>query len=311
MAGSKRAEKNSSLKKYIVADKYAGMTVDVYVKDVMQESARKRQKLFFNKGIYVNGKAAHSKRVLNAGDMVAVRQFKDSSYGVTPEDRPVDVLYEDKDLLVVNKPAGMLVHPAGQTTSGTLANYLAMYFKKKGQVVTIRAIHRLDRDTAGCVLVAKSGKIQTELEEMLAAGQIHRGYEAVVEGTDIENKYPDGIIDAKIGKDIYHANSRMVTDKGQRAVTHFQVLAKSDKFSHLALQLETGRTHQIRVHLAYAGKPVLGDAMYGQGRGKGEKQALHAVSIEFTHPVTGEAIKVKAPRPKAWEKYINIFKRCN
>ena len=137
----KRREKNSSLKKYIVAARYDGMELEQYLKEVMSVSARQRQKLFFSRGVYVNGSSAHTKRLLKAGDMVAIRQFKDTGYGVVPEEGAVEVLYEDNEVIVLNKPAGMLVHPAGQTGSGTLANYLAHYFKVKGQMVTIRPLH--------------------------------------------------------------------------------------------------------------------------------------------------------------------------
>lgn len=307
---SKNREKNSSLKKYIVADRYAGMLLDEYVKTVMGESSRKRQKLFFSKGVYVNGRAAHTRRILKAGDMVAIRQFKDSSYGVTAEQGPIEVLYEDSDLIVLNKPAGMLVHPAGQTTSGTLANYLAGYFKEKKQMVTIRALHRLDRDTTGCVLFAKSGQAQTVLEKQLSSGQIHRSYEAIIcgSGEALQQAYPDGTINAPIAKDPFKPNRRVVAKNGQSAITHFTVVQSGQEHSLLTLQLETGRTHQIRVHLAHAGYPVLGDKMYGRADKNIARQALHAVSLELKHPTTGERVQIVAPRPEDMDAVIANIK---
>lgn len=303
---NRKAERNSSLKKYIVAERYDGMVLEEYLKAVMEVSSRQRQKLFFSKGVYVNGTAAHTKRSLKAGDMVAIRQFKDSSYGVEAQEGELQVLYEDNDLIVLNKPAGMLVHPAGQTRNGTLANYLAGYFKAKGKVVTIRAIHRLDRDTTGCVLFAKSGTAQTKLEQMLAAGEIHRSYEAVIcgSGAALQQKYPAGTIDLPIGKDPFRGNRRIVAENGQRAVTHFQVVQSGDGYSHLVLQLETGRTHQIRVHLAHVGFPVLGDRMYGRASSMIKRQALHAASLSFKHPISGDMLEIKAGKPGDWPQEV-------
>ena len=299
--------KNSSLKKYIVADRYDGMALEEYLKTVMEVSARQRQKLFFSRGVYVNGVSAHTKRALKAGDMVAIRQFKDTSYGVTPEEGNLDIIYEDNDVIVVNKPAGILVHPAGRTESGTLANYLAGYFKQKKQIVTIRPVHRLDRDTTGCVLFAKSGKLQTTLEKMLAEGKVHRSYEAVIvgAGSKLAEECPQGIIEAPIAKDVFRPNRRVVALGGQRAVTHFQVLKEGQSFSLLSLWLETGRTHQIRVHLAHSGYPVVGDKMYGRADKSLGRQALHAAALEFIHPLTGEKLKLRAKRPEDFQHLVD------
>lgn len=300
--------KNSSLRKYIVADRYEGMELDAYVKDVMGVSARQRQKLFYSKGVYVNGTSAHTRRLLKAGDMVAVRQFKDTSYGVVPQAGPVDVLYEDADIIVVNKATGMLVHPAGRTTEGTLANYLAGYFKSQGTVVTIRAIHRLDRDTTGCVLFAKSGAVQAKLEKMLAEGKVHREYWAVVCGDarGLAEEYPQGRIELPIGRDAFSPNRRVVCQDGQQAITHFLVKKASEQLSLLELRLETGRTHQIRVHLSHCRYPVLGDRMYGRASRLIGRQALHAAILELVHPVSGEEIRVEAPMP---EELASIVER--
>lgn len=299
-----KAERNSSLKKYIVADRYDGMVLEDYLKSVMEVSSRQRQKLFFSKGVYVNGVAAHTKRSLKAGDMVAIRQFKDSSYGVEAQEGTVQVLYEDSDLIVLNKPAGILVHPAGQTKNGTLANYLAGYFKAQGKVVTIRAIHRLDRDTTGCVLFAKNGAAQTRLEQLLAAGEIHRIYQAVIcgEADVLQAEYPEGVIDLPIAKDPFKGNRRIVSQQGQRAVTHFQVISSGARYSVLSLQLETGRTHQIRVHLAHVGFPVLGDKMYGKASSLLNRQALHGAKLAFKHPMSGAELMIEAPVPADWPK---------
>ena len=302
----KARAKNSSLKKYIVADRYDGMALEEYLKKVMEVSARQRQKLFFSRGVYVNGTSAHTKRLLKAGDMVAVRQFKDNNYGVTPESGAIDIIYEDNDIIVLNKSAGILVHPAGRTESGTLANYLAGYFKQKKQIVTIRPLHRLDRDTTGCILFAKSGKVQTVLEKMLAAGKIHRGYEAVIvgDGRQLLQDFPEGIIDAPIAKDVFRPNRRVVSAGGQRAVTHFRLEKTGARLSLLSLWLETGRTHQIRVHLAHSGYPVVGDKLYGRADSQIARQALHAATLELLHPMTGEKLELSAQRPEDFAQLV-------
>lgn len=292
--------KNSTLQRYTVEDNYAGLTLEVYLKEVLNISSRQRQKLFFSKCVFVNGRAAHSKRILRTGETIGVRHFKDNNYGVVPQEGLVEVLYEDKYLIVVNKPAGILVHPTGQTESGTLANYLAWYFKQKKEVITIRPLHRLDRDTSGCVLFAKTAEAQTKLELLLKQGEIHRCYEAVVCGNanTLKQAFPSGILDFPIEKDPFSPNRRRVGVKGQRAITKFNILAQKENYSLLALELETGRTHQIRVHMAHVGYPVLGDKMYGRASRLIKRQALHAVTLSFRHPETGVVVATTAPRPE-------------
>lgn len=287
----------SALKKYIVADKYGDMSVEDYLKSVMKVSSRHRQRLFRSRNVFVNGRPIHSKQRVKGGDLVAIRLFADASYGVTPQIGPVEVLYEDEAVIVLNKPANMLVHPAGQTDRFTLANYLAGYFQAKGQIITIRPLHRLDRDTTGCVLFAKKPEYQTKLEAQLKAHTLHRFYKALVMGQGIMEEYPDGILEGNIAKVPGQPNRRRVEDKGQPAVTHFKLVEEFGPFTLLELWLETGRTHQIRVHMDYAGHPVLGDKMYGTPSRLINRQALHASAIQFQHPVTGQMVEVSAPLP--------------
>lgn len=301
-------QSNSGLKKYIVAEKYNAMTVDDYLKSVMKLSSRNRQSLLRAKGVFVNGRPVHSKRILKAGDMVAVRQLIDDSYGVTPQNGDIHVLYEDDAVIVLNKPAGQLVHPAGKTTEDTLANYLAGYFRSKGQMVTIRPIHRLDRDTTGCVLFAKKAEYQRSLENQLQEGKLHRRYAAITAGTGLAAKAEKGVIDMPIGQVPGQPNRRQVTENGKKAVTHIRV-AESYSFNELSeLWLETGRTHQIRVHLAALGHPVLGDRMYGLPSRLINRQALHALDISFVHPATGKEIHVESSLPDDMQIVINKIK---
>jgi len=302
--------KNSILKKCTVEAAHAGMTLETYLKEVLKVAARKRQKLFFSKTVYLNGRSAHSKHTVKAGDTVGIREFIDTNYGVTPEKATVEVLYEDAEIIVLNKPAGILVHPTGQTKGGTLANHLAYYFKQKREMVTIRPLHRLDRDTTGCVLFAKSAKTQNLLEQAMAAGEIHRHYEALVasNGKRLEQLCPEGRINLPIGRDPFKPNQRRVTDKGQAAVTCFKVIETLKDKLLLELELETGRTHQIRVHFSYLGFPVVGDKMYGTASRLLKRQALHAKYLEFKHPITGASVVVNAPRPHDLENAIKLSK---
>lgn len=302
--------KNSILKKYTVTEAQNGLTLESYLKDILKFSVRARQKLFFSKTVYLNGKSSHSKHTVKAGDTIGVREFLDMNYGVTPEKADIEVLYEDADVIVLNKPAGILVHPTGQTKTGTLANHLAYYFQQKKEVVTIRPLHRLDRDTTGCVLFAKSAKAQAILEKELAEGDIHRSYEALVSGSSekLMQLYPDGCINLPIGRHPSKPNQRIVTEKGQTAITCFKISEDLGTHLLLALELKTGKTHQIRVHLSHIGFPVLGDKMYGSASKLIKHQALHAKYLEFKQPVTGKNIKVEASRPKEFINAINIIK---
>ena len=273
----------------------AGITLEEYLKQELKLSARSRQRLFHGHGILVNGKSAYSKRILKADDRVSVRQQGDSTYGLNPEAGHVEVLYEDSTVIVLNKPAGMMVHPAGQTASGTLANYLAGYFSQKGQIIRIRPLHRLDRDTSGCVLFAKSAAVQQALEKQLENGKMHRVYQVLVEGKLEESC---GTLDYPIGRVRQRPNRRQVMENGQRAVTHYSVMEQRGEYSLLEVRLETGRTHQIRVHFAYIGHPVLGDRMYGRRSHLINRQALHASGLELIHPETGKTLQVEAPLPE-------------
>lgn len=286
------------MNKYTINKEFEGITLEEYLKNKLEISARNRQKLFHSSGVMVNGKKAFSKRILKENDVVSVKVQRDKDYGVIPEKGNVEIIYEDDYVIALNKPAGILVHPAGQTTKGTLANYLAGYFQEKKQIITIRPLHRLDRDTSGIVLFAKSAEIQKKLTEAFAENKIHRQYIALVTG---ELKEKEGRIEAPIGKDKRNPNRRKISADGQRAITNYKLLKtveiNSEKISLAELRLETGRTHQIRVHMAHLGNPVLGDKMYGRISRFIKRQALHASEMKFVNPIIDKIIKITAPIP--------------
>lgn len=286
---------NTMRSSYTILPDHTGLTVEQYIKQILQISGRMIQKLTRQKGISLNGKPVFLKRKLQSGDTLTIQLPADRDYGVQPEAGPVEVLYEDACLLVINKPARQLVHPAGRTTTGTLANFLAYRLQQQGRTGTIRPVHRLDRDTSGCVIVAKDARSQALLEQQLRDRTLTRSYQALV--TDpIEP--PVGTIDAPIGPHPTLANRRAVNPQGETAVTHYRTLRSFSTTSLLELTLDTGRTHQIRVHLAHRGHPVVGDGMYGSRSPWIARQALHASAVRFRSPLDNREISVEAPLPK-------------
>lgn len=309
-----------SYRTYSINSENQGLTVELYLKDILQYSGRKIQRLTRLHGIQLNKKKVFLQKKVKAGDVLHVLVLEDQSYGVLPEEGSVEILYEDTQVIVLNKPSNMLVHPTGQTSKGTLANYLAYAFQQRGEVFTIRPLHRLDRDTSGCVIFAKDAQTQSILEQQLHTGTFKRIYYAIVEGA-LEPQ--EGMIDAAIGAHPSKPNRRAVTEQGEKAITYYRTLKswqikkyqtkglKNEElppeelpnqrsvkeYSLLELSLETGRTHQIRVHLAHILRPIIGDKMYGRGSCLIGRQALHAESVSFVHTKGGQEITVRAPMP--------------
>lgn len=280
------------------------MTIEIYLKQVLQYSGRKLQKLTRQKGILLNGKPAFLQKNLKLGDVLSIKQLEDNSYGVVPEEGLVDILYEDKYMLVLNKPSYQLVHPSGQTANGTLANHLAHDLQQRNIRTAIRPLHRLDRNTSGCIIFAKDAQSQSFLEQQLKAKTIERTYMALVKGV-VESD--SGRIDAPIGKHPTRANRRAVRENGDAAITDYKTIARYEDASLLELKLLTGRTHQIRVHLAHIGHPILGDGMYGIRSRVIGRQALHAVSIAFKELEAQQKITVEAPLPKDFQEALAFF----
>ncbi|MBP2663547.1 MAG: rluD 1 [Firmicutes bacterium] len=290
-----------SFQTYKIPSEQAGLTVENYLKQILHLSGRKIQKLTRQKGIFLNGKPVFLQRQLKANDSLRVLVLEDESYGVQPEPGIIEILYEDAYLLVLNKPPYQLVHPTGQTTSGTLANHLAYHLAEQGVVSTVRAVHRLDRETSGCVIFAKDARSQTLLEQQLKDRTLKRRYQALVNGT-VEP--PSGTIDAPIGPHSRLPNRRAINPQGEAAITHYQTIRSFSGTSLLELTLDTGRTHQIRVHLAHLGYPILGDKMYGVRSPLISRQALHAASVSFDHLGNKQSVTVTAPLPTDFARMI-------
>lgn len=293
-----------SFQTHKITPDHSGLTIENYLKQVLHYSGRKIQKLTRQKGIYLNGKAAFLQKPLKPQDTLRVLVIEDSAYGVQPEPGQIEILYEDDYLLVLNKPPYQLVHPAGRTTSGTLANYLACHLAGRGIVSTIRAVHRLDRDTSGCIICAKDARSQFLLEQQLQARVLKRTYWALVTGSIAP---PAGIINAPLGPHPGLANRRTVSPTGETAVTHYRTLRSFSGAALLELMLDTGRTHQIRVHLAHLGHPVIGDRMYGVRSPLMPRQALHAAAVTFERLEDNRQMTVQAPLPADFTRALQAF----
>jgi 23S rRNA pseudouridine1911/1915/1917 synthase len=222
---------------------------------------------------------------------------------IMPEDLPLDIRYEDEWLLVINKPAGQLVHPTTKESSGTVGNALMYYFTAKGEAHAFHPVHRLDRDTSGLLLIAKEPQIQYQLSPK-GCKNFKREYQAIIEGPLTP---PDGLIDAPIARALPSIILRKVSPEGQSARTHYHTIKQGHSLSLIELELDTGRTHQIRVHMAHLGHPLLGDDLYGGNMDYIERQALHAFRLSFKHPMTGENLVITAPPPADFLRIIADF----
>jgi len=304
----RRLTNMKSFATYKVLKEHEGLTLEEYLKTILQYSGRKIQKLTRQKGILLNGKKVFLQRKVKSNDVLRVLMAQDMAYGVEPEEGSVEILYEDDYMLVLNKPAYQLVHPTGQTTKGTLANYLAYHLQQQGIVTTIRPIHRLDRETSGCVIFAKDDRSQFILEQQLKDRTLKRVYWALVKGIVHP---PSATIDVPIGFHPTMANRRAVREKGDPAITHYHTLHNFSETSLIELRLDTGRTHQIRVHLAHIGYPLLGDGMYGIRTSWLTRQALHASSVSFNHIKDQHEITVQAPLPPDLTRAIDFCRSEN
>lgn len=260
--------------------------------------------------ILVNGKAVKAKYAVKAGDIITYEVPEEEILEYVAEDIPLDIVYEDEDVAVVNKPQGMVVHPSAGHTRGTLVNALMYHIKDLSSingVVRPGIVHRIDKDTSGLLMVAKNDIAHNALAEELKAQKSLRKYLAIVHGNLPNDR---GMIEAPIGRSEKDRKKQAVTAKGKPAVTRFQVLERFGDYTLVELTLETGRTHQIRVHMAYIGHPVAGDEAYGPRKTlKGHGQFLHAQTLGFTHPRTGELVQFTAPVPAIFQETLEQLRK--
>ncbi|MDR0266519.1 RluA family pseudouridine synthase [Paenibacillus sp.] len=304
----------TEIREWVIDQAYAKDRIDKYITESWEdEVSRSQVQLWITSGhVKVNGKAVKANYKLAAGDQLEVTVPEPSAVEIIPEDIPLDVAYEDRDVIVVNKPRGMVVHPAPGHSSGTLVNALMYHCKDLSGIngeLRPGIVHRIDKDTSGLLMAAKNDKAHASLAAQLKDHSVTRKYVALVQGNV---SHDQGTVDAPIGRDPQDRKMFTVTDKNSKhSVTHFIVLERFGDYSLLELQLETGRTHQIRVHMKFIGHPLVGDPVYGRSKGiKMNGQALHAKVLGFVHPSSGEYMEFTAPIPADMEELLtNLHSR--
>ena len=310
------------MEEYIVTEAEAGMRLDAYLAAVSALSRSAAVREIESGHVTVGGVLRDKKFLLSAGNAVSLALPEVVPYEVRPECIPLDIVYEDGDLLVINKPKGMVVHPAAGNESGTLVNALLYYCGDSlsgiGGVARPGIVHRIDKDTSGLLVVAKNDFAHRALSAQLEDHSLYREYRALVQGGFSDDK---GTIDAPIGRHpVDRKKMAVIRDDrhaAKPAVTHYTVLARYGAITELSLRLETGRTHQIRVHMSHLGHPLLGDTVYGGGKTPFEKkhaplfegQTLHAERISFIHPTSGERVSFSSPLPPSFLRLLSILQK--
>ena len=292
----------------IIVEENEGLRIDRYLASELDISRSKIQKLIEEEKVFVNGKVVPSSYAVKIDDKIEVQDDLDYNIKVEAEDIPIDIVYEDDDLLIINKESGMVVHPAPGHYHGTLVNALLyLYPLNSGEKERPGIVHRLDKDTSGLMVVAKNEWTHEKLSEMISTKLVERKYLAIVKGVI---KHDTGEIDAPIGRDSHNRQKMAVTDvHGKDAITHFKVLEKLNNSTYIECKLDTGRTHQIRVHMAYIGHPVLNDPLYGRGNCSEFGQMLHSYSIRFNHPRTNKELFFTVDPPKEFQKKLEELRK--
>lgn len=290
-----------------------GARLDAAVSTLTSISRSRAATLISEGNVYLNGKAAQKSAKLCAGDKISVNLPEAKPYCAEPQNIPLDILYEDGDLLVVNKPKGMVVHPAAGNYEGTLVNAVLYHCGDSlsgiGGVMRPGILHRIDKNTSGLLLVAKNDEAHNSLASQIKAHTLTREYEAVVYGNIKEDK---GEINAPIGRHPVKRKQMAVTDKNSKyAVTRFEVLERFGDFTHVRCRLLTGRTHQIRVHMSYIGHPLAGDDVYGPKKviKRLSGQCLHARTIGFIHPRTGKEMIFNSDLPDYFKSFLEVCRK--
>ncbi len=307
----------------VVEDEDSGTRLDVFLADQLTEISRSRvQKLISQDQVVLNGQICRSKKeLIQEGDRLQISIPDVEPLNLQPENIPLEVLYEDTELLIVNKPAGLVVHPAPGHSGGTLVNALLWHCRSESGQSTLSGIggvqrpgivHRLDKDTTGAIAIAKSDLAHTHLQNQFQEKTARREYLGVVFGSP---KADSGTIDAPICRHPIDRQKMAIareSDNGRPAVTHWQIKERLGNYSVINFELETGRTHQIRVHTAAIGHPIVGDSVYGAGRSVGVNlpgQALHAWRLRLHHPVTGELVEAIADPPTTFTTLVEVLRK--
>ena len=293
-----------------ITENQAGERIDRFLADSQDLTRSFLQKILKEGEVIVNGKSVKANYKLRKGDRIEFEIPEAVEPDIVAEDIPLSILYEDADVLVVDKPKGMVVHPAAGHYSRTLVNAVMYHCKEElsgiNGVLRPGIVHRIDRDTTGSIIICKNDMAHNEIARQLKEHSINRRYRAIVTGV---LKDEEGTIEGAIGRDKKDRKKMAITADGKPAVTHYRVLQRFKHYTYVECVLETGRTHQIRVHMASIGHPLLGDEVYGRrsDKYKCEGQCLHAMTLGFHHPRTGEYIEVNAPLPPYFEHLLAVL----
>ena len=300
------------MKKEILVENDMQKRIDSFLTENTDYSRTAIQRLIDEDKIKVNGKKEKSSYKVQYGDKIEIEEEPAKEIELKAQDIPIEILFEDNDIIVVNKPKGMVVHPANGNPDGTLVNAIMSICKDSlsgiGGEIRPGIVHRLDKNTSGAIIIAKNDKAHINLSEQLKNHEIKKTYIALVRGIVKENNATINMPIARSKKD----RKKMDVDKnGKEAITHFKVLNRFQDCTLLEINIETGRTHQIRVHLSHIGYPIIGDDVYSNGKNKWniEGQCLHAKSLDFKHPITGKQMHIDAPIPEYLEKILIELKK--
>lgn len=296
------------MKEYKITKNEAGIRIDKLIGELEKEISRTAiQRMIEEGSILVNEKQVKTSYKVASGDIITINEGKPQEADLLPQDIPLDIIYEDEDILIINKEKGMVVHPGNGNPDGTLVN--AVMAKCKGSLSGIGGkirpgvVHRIDKDTSGLVIIAKNDKAHINISEQIKNREVKKVYLALVRGVISEN---EAVINMPIGRSTKDRRKMAVSRNGKEAITEFEVLKRYKDFTYIKLNIKTGRTHQIRVHMSEIGHPVVGDEVYSNGKNpfnvKG--QMLHAKELEFVHPTTNKKVKFEAPLPKYFEDIL-------
>ena len=302
-------------KKFIIDENNNQIRLDTAISNLITDVSRTMIKKLLDDGkIIVNGKQEKPSYKTTIGDVIIVDIPEAKETKIEPQDIYVPVIYEDNDIIVVNKPKGMVVHPANGNMDGTLVNAILSMCKGSlsgiGGEIRPGIVHRLDKDTSGLLIVAKNDKAHLSMSKQIQERKVTKKYIALVRGVIGED---EATIDMPISRSTKDRKKMAVNKDGKNAVTHFKVIKRFGKYTLLDIKIDTGRTHQIRVHMAEIGHPVVGDSVYSNGKNEFgvEGQMLHAKCLEFNHPITGKALKLEAPLPEYFEEVIKKLEGNN
>ena len=300
------------MKEYIVSQEEKGKRLDAYIPSVDLDITRtSAQRLIEDGNILVNGKNAKVSYKIQENDKISVEIPKPKQIELKAQDIPIEIVYEDSDIIVVNKPKGMVVHPANGNPDGTLVNAIMAICKDSlsgiGGEIRPGIVHRIDKDTSGLLIVAKNDNAHVKMSEQIKNHEVKKTYIALVRGVLKKN---EATIDMPIGRSTSDRKKMAVNKNGKNAITHIKVLKRFDKYTLLQVNIETGRTHQIRVHLSHIGYPIVGDYTYSNGKNEFDVvgQCLHAQKLEFKHPITQKDMCLEAELPQYFKDILDKLK---